>query len=83
MYMYMYTCTYTVHVSAYTVDASVLYMHVQCTCFYMRDEKKEASKIKQTNKAKQHMYCTCRSVVENSHTCPFILSLSSLYSKHG
>ena len=40
-----------------------MYMYV---CIYMRDEKeerkKEASKVKQTNKAKQYMYMVERSV---------------------
>ena len=41
----------------------MIYMYV---CIYMRDEKeerkKEASKVKQTNKAKQYMYMVERSV---------------------
>ena len=52
------------------VSAAESYPQIQCTCFNERREKegrkKEASKVKQTNKAKKHSTpkaCTCSNAI--------------------
>ena len=76
------------HVHNYTY---VLYYTMYMYKFLMRDEKKEASKVKQTNKAKQHSAPKADVHVHMSVTSDLLVCVlgivqtfchSLLYSKH-